>query len=304
MNAKISTFGAFGRGVAGGPTVSICPSEMKSARPPLDNGREETSLLTIRSRSYCVPWTMENATFRLERDTMGEMEVPAEALWGASTQRAVLNFPVSGERFDPDLIYAYGLIKWAAARADAALGVVAPNLAELIERAAAEVFSGEHDGHFVVDVFQSGSGTSTNMNANEVIANRCSILAREPLGSKRPVHSNDHVNQSQSSNDTFPAAMHVATALARKDSLIPSLEKTRDSLGGKAEAFHEVSKIGRTHLMDATPVRLGQEFAGDARQVDLAGVKFKGQTKFKSLRDRQITGIGRCKLPEKPILLT
>ena len=204
---------------------------------------------------------------------MGEMEVPAEALWGASTQRAVLNFPVSGERLDPDLIHAYGLIKWAAAKANGVLGVIPSELTALIETAASEVFEGRHDGHFVVDVFQTGSGTSTNMNVNEVIANRCSLLAGELPGSKRPIHPNDHVNQSQSSNDTFPTAMHVAAAMALKESLIPALEKTRDSLAVKAGDFHEVLKIGRTHLMDATPVRLGQEFGGYARQLDLAVVR-------------------------------
>lgn len=204
---------------------------------------------------------------------MGEMEVPGEALWGASTQRAVLNFPVSGEGLDPAMLHAYGLIKWAAARANRELGVVPGDLADLIETAAAEVFAGKLDQHFVVDVFQTGSGTSTNMNTNEVIANRCSQLAGEPVGSKRPVHPNDHVNQSQSSNDTFPTAMHLAVAMLLRADLITALEKARDSLAAKAEAFHEVLKIGRTHLMDATPVRLGQEFGGYARQLDLAVVR-------------------------------
>lgn len=216
---------------------------------------------------------MSTAGYRIERDTMGEMEVPREALWGASTQRAVLNFPVSGERLDPALIRAYGLVKWAAARANRELGIVAPDLADLIETAAAEVFAGKLDEHFVVDVFQTGSGTSSNMNVNEVIANRCSQLAGEALGSKKPVHPNDHVNQSQSSNDTFPAAMHIAAAMSLKSDLIPALERTRDSLAAKAQVFHEVLKIGRTHLMDATPVRLGQEFGGYARQLDLAVVR-------------------------------
>lgn len=210
---------------------------------------------------------------RIERDTMGEMEVPEDALWGASTQRAALNFPVSGERLDPALIHAYGLIKWAAARANRELGIVPPDLADLIETAAAEVFGGKLDGHFVVDVFQTGSGTSTNMNVNEVIANRCSQLAGEAVGSKRPVHPNDHVNQSQSSNDTFPTAMHLAAAMSLRADLIPALERTRDSLAAKSAAFHDVLKIGRTHLMDATPVRLGQEFGGYARQLDLAVVR-------------------------------
>ena len=217
-----------------------------------------------------VSWGMSMAGKRIERDTMGEMEVPEDALWGASTQRAVLNFPVSGERLDPALIHAYGLIKWAAARANRELGIVAPDLADLIESAAAEVFEGTLDGHFVVDVFQTGSGTSTNMNVNEVIANRCSQLAGEAIGSKKPVHPNDHVNQSQSSNDTFPTAIHLALAMRLKADLIPALELTRESLAAKSAAFHDVLKIGRTHLMDATPVRLGQEFGGYVRQLDLA----------------------------------
>lgn len=216
---------------------------------------------------------MKEGPFRIERDTMGEMEVPVDALWGASTQRAVLNFPISGRYVDPGIVHAYGLIKWAAASANAELGVVPEDLAELIEKASEEVYLGEHDEHFVVDVFQTGSGTSTNMNANEVIANRCSQLAGEEIGSRKPVHPNDHVNQSQSSNDTFPTAIHLAVSLALSNELIPSLAALRDSLSEKAAAFHDVLKIGRTHLMDATPVRLGQEFSGYARQADLAVVR-------------------------------
>jgi len=204
---------------------------------------------------------------------MGEMEIPGTALWGASTQRAVLNFPISGDRVDSGIIHAYGLVKWAAAKANTDLGILPADLGGLIETAAMEIHLGRHDEHFVVDVFQTGSGTSTNMNVNEVIANRCSILAGEPLGSKRPVHPNDHVNQSQSSNDTFPTAVHVAAGLALKSELMPVLESLRDSLRAKAEAFHPILKIGRTHLMDATPIRLGQEFGGYVRQVDLAVVR-------------------------------
>lgn len=226
-------------------------------------------------RGDFVSWGMSTGEQRVERDTMGEMEVPQDALWGATTQRAVLNFPVSGDLLDPAVIHAYGLIKWAAARANRELATVPPELADLIETAAVEVFEGKLDGHFVVDVFQTGSGTSTNMNVNEVIANRCSQLSGEALGSKTPVHPNDHVNQSQSSNDTFPTAIHIAVAMSLKTDLIPSLERTRDSLMAKAEAFHDVFKIGRTHLMDATPVRLGQEFGGYARQLDLAVVRAK-----------------------------
>ncbi len=210
---------------------------------------------------------------RTERDTLGEMEIPGDALWGASTQRAVLNFPISGEGLDVGLIHAYGLIKGAAARANGELGTVSPDRVALIERAAQEVAEGRLDRHFVVDVFQTGSGTSTNMNANEVIANRCSQLAGEPLGSKRPVHPNDHVNAGQSSNDTFPTAIHVAVATALVRDLVPALERCGAALAEKAEAFHGILKIGRTHLMDATPVRLGQEFSGYARQLELAAAR-------------------------------
>ena len=205
---------------------------------------------------------------RIERDTMGEMEVPEEALYGASTQRAVLNFPISGESSNPGLIHAYGLIKWAAARVNGELGHVNKDLTIQIERAAEEVYDGKLDDHFPVDVYQTGSGTSTNMNANEVIANRCSQLAGKPIGSKDPIHPNDHVNQGQSSNDTFPTAMHIATAVAIKETLVPSLEKLHCSLNKKADEFHDILKIGRTHLMDATPVRLGQEFGGYAKQIE------------------------------------
>jgi fumarate hydratase class II len=206
---------------------------------------------------------------RIERDTMGEMAVPEAALWGASTQRAVLNFPVSGESVDPALVHAYGLIKWVAAGVNAELGIIPREVSEWIRLAAEEVHQGRHDEHFVVDVFQTGSGTSTNMNANEVIANRCSQLAGKAVGSKDPVHPNDHVNQGQSSNDTFPTAIHLAVAELLQGMLLPSLVATHEILTAKSEEFHEVLKIGRTHLMDATPIRLGQEFGGYARQVEL-----------------------------------
>lgn len=214
---------------------------------------------------------MTNSTneTRIEKDTMGEMEVPASALYGASTQRAVLNFPVSGEPVESGMVRAYGLIKWAAARVNGELGNVDKDKTELIEKAALEVYAGELDQHFPVDVYQTGSGTSTNMNANEVIANRCSQIAGEAIGSKKPIHPNDHVNQGQSSNDTFPTAMHIAVGVALKQDLLPALDGLHKSLAKKAEAFHDVLKIGRTHLMDATPVRLGQEFGGYAKQIEL-----------------------------------
>lgn len=201
---------------------------------------------------------------------MGEMPVPADALYGASTQRAVLNFPVAGRGFDRSMIRGMGLIKWAAALANKDLGLLPPEQGDLIAQAAEEVVKGRHDAHFVVDIFQTGSGTSTNMNANEVIANRCSQIAGKPIGSKEPVHPNDHVNLGQSSNDTIPAAIHIATAESLQNTLLPELTALQGALKAKAEAFHDIIKIGRTHLMDATPVRLGQEFGGYARQVELS----------------------------------
>lgn len=207
---------------------------------------------------------------RIEKDSMGEMSVPAEALYGASTQRAVLNFPVSGQPVPFPVVHAYGLIKWAAAKVNAELGILPKDKAELIEQAALEVAAGDLDAHFVLDVFQTGSGTSTNMNANEVISNRICQLAGNPIGAKEPVHPNDHVNMGQSSNDTFPTAMHLAVGQEIKNRLVPALEKLQAALEVKAEAFWDVLKIGRTHLMDATPVRLGQEFKGYARQAELS----------------------------------
>ncbi|NNC89591.1 MAG: class II fumarate hydratase [Akkermansiaceae bacterium] len=207
---------------------------------------------------------------RLEKDSMGEMPVPADALYGASTQRAVLNFPVSHEPVDPGIVHAFGLIKWAAARVNGELGHVDKAKTALIEQAAQEVHEGKLDAHFPIDVYQTGSGTSTNMNANEVIANRCAQLAGVALDAPRdekPVHPNDHVNQGQSSNDTFPTAMHIAAGTALKNDLLPALAALEASLSRKSKEFWDVLKIGRTHLMDATPVRLGQEFSGYAQQV-------------------------------------
>ncbi|OAI56074.1 class II fumarate hydratase [Verrucomicrobiaceae bacterium SCGC AG-212-N21] len=205
---------------------------------------------------------------RIEKDSMGEMPVPAEALYGASTQRAVLNFPVSGRPVPYPIVHAYGLIKWAAARVHHDLGLLPKDKAALIEQASLEVAEGKLDQHFVLDIYQTGSGTSTNMNANEVISNRACQIAGKPIGAKDPVHPNDHVNMGQSSNDTFPTAMHVAVAQELQKKLLPVLQKLQAALAKKGEAFWDVLKIGRTHLMDATPVRLGQEFKGYARQVE------------------------------------
>lgn len=212
-------------------------------------------------------------TPRIEEDSMGKMEVPSDALYGASTQRAVLNFPISGYRVSREFIRALGLIKWAAAEANLELGLLDEERVTLISRAAEEMIKGTLDEHFPVDVFQTGSGTSTNMNANEVISNRCCQLAGKPIGSKDPVHPNDHVNMGQSSNDVIPTAIHVAVGEALRNGLLPALEALNNSLERKALEFWTVIKIGRTHLMDATPIRLGQEFSGYARQIEFAKLR-------------------------------
>src|SRR5204863_3497325 len=199
---------------------------------------------------------------RVEKDSMGEMSVPESALYGASTQRAVLNFPVSGWRFSRPFIRALGLLKWAAAQANHDLGLLDAERSALIVQAAEEVAEGKLDEHFPLDIFQTGSGTSTNTNANEVIANRCAQLAGTPIGSRELVHPNDHVNMGQSSNDVIPSAIHISAAEQLKTCLIPALEKLHAAVETKAKEFWEIIKIGRTHLMDATPVRLGQEFSG------------------------------------------
>ena len=219
---------------------------------------------------------MSPGSFRVEKDSMGEMSVPAEALYGASTQRAVLNFPISGYRFGRSFLRALGLVKAAAAQANQELGKLDGKLAGLIGQAAEELIAGQLDAHFPIDIFQTGSGTSTNMNANEVLANRCSQLAGEPIGSKKPVHPNDHVNMGQSSNDVIPTAMHVAAAETLHNDLLPALAELAAALDAKAREFWDVIKIGRTHLMDATPVRLGQEFAGYARQMHLGRQRLQG----------------------------
>jgi fumarate hydratase class II len=199
--------------------------------------------------------------FRVEHDSMGEVLVPEDALWGANTQRAVQNFPVSGERLPRELIGALASIKGAAATVNGRLGVLEPDMAEAIHDAAAEVARGDYDDQFPIDVYQTGSGTSSNMNANEVIA----TLATRRLG--KPVHPNDHVNASQSSNDVFPSAIHIAAAGLIKQSLLLALDRLAAALGAKASEFADVVKSGRTHLMDATPVTLGQEFGGYAAAV-------------------------------------
>ena len=209
------------------------------------------------------------AETRTERDSMGEMQVPANAYYGASTQRAVLNFPISDLRFPRQFIRAIGQIKQAAARVNAALGTVDPQIAEAIDRAAQEVIDGKLDDNFVLDIFQTGSGTSTNMNANEVIANRASELLGGFRGSRK-VHPNDHVNFGQSSNDVIPTAIHLAALVSIEHELLPALQQLRTALQQKADEFMPVIKTGRTHLQDATPIRLGQEFLGYAGQIERA----------------------------------
>ncbi len=215
---------------------------------------------------------MAKTKYRVESDSMGKMEVPTDAYYGAQTARAVENFPVSGRTLPREFIRAMGLVKLAAAQTNAELGFLKKNTARAIARAAQEVVDGKLDDHFVVDVFQTGSGTSTNMNTNEVIANR----AAEMLRGKTSVHPNDHVNMGQSSNDVIPTAMHVSSLEAIEKDLIPSLEYLRDALSKKAKEFDHIVKIGRTHLMDATPIRLGQEFSGYASMVDHGISRLKG----------------------------
>jgi len=204
---------------------------------------------------------------RVERDSMGEMHVPDTAYYGAQTQRAVENFPVSGLTMPVGLIRALGMIKRAAAKVNNDLGLLDKERSEAIIQAAQEVIDGKLDDQFPIDVFQTGSGTSSNMNANEVIGNRGSELMGGTIGSREPVHPNDHVNKGQSSNDVIPTAIHVATSLALANALIPALKELHKALDRKAKDFDAILKIGRTHLQDATPIRLGQEFSGYAAMV-------------------------------------
>jgi len=209
---------------------------------------------------------MSEEGFRVESDTMGEVRLPAWAYWGAQTQRAVENFGVSDKRIPPVLIEALGLLKRYAAEINGELGTVPAELAKAIAQAAEELIGGRWNEHFPIDVFQTGSGTSWNMNANEVIANRANEILGSPLGAKKPVHPNDHVNRGQSSNDVIPAAIHIANRRAGED-LVAALRELEKALSDKAVAFREVVKLGRTHLQDAVPMTLGQEFSGYASQI-------------------------------------
>jgi fumarate hydratase class II len=211
---------------------------------------------------------MAESESRIETDSMGPVEVPAEHYWGAQTARSLVHFPIGDDLMPRPVIRAMGILKEAAARANAELGRLDPKLADLIVEAAREVADGNLDAEFPLHVWQTGSGTQTNMNANEVIANRAIELAGGQRGSKNPVHPNDHVNMSQSSNDTFPTAMHIAAAEQIVHALLPSVRALRDALAAKARQFDDVIKIGRTHLMDAVPLTLGQELSGYVAQLD------------------------------------
>lgn len=200
--------------------------------------------------------------YRIEKDTMGEIQVPSDKYYGAQTARSLMNFKIGGDRFPRELIRALGILKKAAALTNKELGTLSAEKADLIVKAADEVIEGKLDEHFPLVVWQTGSGTQTNMNANEVIANRAIELAGGELGSKKPIHPNDDVNKAQSSNDTFPTAMHIAAVEQIHHRLIPMVTKLRDALQKKSEEFKDIIKIGRTHLMDAVPLTLGQEFSG------------------------------------------
>ncbi|MDE0779840.1 MAG: class II fumarate hydratase [Alphaproteobacteria bacterium] len=217
---------------------------------------------------------MTNNT-RTESDTMGEVEVPADKYWGAQTQRSIENFPIGNDRMPTNLVRALGIQKQAAAKANLALGQLEEDVANAIVAAAQEVIDGKFDDNFPLVVWQTGSGTQSNMNANEVIANRANEMMGGKAGDKEPVHPNDHVNRSQSSNDTFPAAMHISAAIEFQKRLIPSLNHLKDALDAKTKEFADIIKIGRTHTQDATPLTLGQEFSGYAAQMGgvIAGVE-------------------------------
>lgn len=213
---------------------------------------------------------MSEVKVRIETDTLGKVEVPEECYWGAQTQRSVENFPIGEQRFPAIFIRSLFIVKIAAAKTNKILGKLDAALCEYIERACNEGLAGKFDNQFPLVVWQTGSGTQTNMNANEVIANRANEIAGFPRGGKRPVHPNDHVNLSQSSNDVFPTAMHIAAVLALNEQLLPSLDKLIGSLQARSEEFSKIVKIGRTHMMDATPLTLGQEFSGYVAQLQLA----------------------------------
>ena len=232
--------------------------------------------------------TSSGQRYRIERDSMGPVRVPKEAYYGAQTQRAIENFPVSGWRFGREFLYALGLIKLAAAKTNFKLGLLGKRIARAIAQASQEVMEGRWDEQFTVDVFQTGSGTSTNMNANEVIANRANEILGSKKGAYRPAHPNDHVNLGQSTNDVFPSAIHIASVTLLRQKLLPALSDLHKALKVKGREFYSILKIGRTHLQDATPIRLGQEFKGYARQVELGIHRI--QNAMKSLSELPLGG--------------
>ncbi|RZT28989.1 class II fumarate hydratase [Cupriavidus agavae] len=209
----------------------------------------------------------KSSATRIEKDSLGDVAVPADHLWGAQTERSRQNFRIGSEKMPPALIEAFAVLKLCAARANRELGVLKPDVADAIERAAEEVIAGKWPAEFPLSVWQTGSGTQTNMNLNEVISNRAIQMLGGEVGSKKPVHPNDHVNASQSSNDSFPTAMHIAATRAIQQTLLPSLEKLQQTFAKKVEAFSDIVKVGRTHLQDAVPLTLGQEFSGYMTQV-------------------------------------
>ena len=215
------------------------------------------------------------AATRKEADSIGEIDVPADRLWGAQTQRSLEYFSIGRDRMPPEMIRAYALLKKAVANVNSAQGRLGADARRLIVQACDEIVEGRHDDEFPLRVWMTGSGTQFNMNVNEVISNRCSQLAGTPLGSNTPVHPNDHANMQQSSNDTFPTAMHIAAAMGARERLIPAVVGLRDALAGKAEEWADIVKIGRTHLQDATPLTLGQEFSGYAAMLadDVEGLE-------------------------------
>lgn len=228
------------------------------------------------------------AEHRVEKDSMGEMQVPLDAYYGAQAARAQENFPISSLRFSRRFIAALGLIKWACAEINWKLGLLDEKRKQLIQQAGQEVIDGKLDAYFIVDIFQTGSGTSTNMNANEVIAGRANEIAHGKRGGKEPVHPNDHVNMEQSSNDVIPTAMHISAAVAIKQDLIPALEHLEQTLEKKARELDGIVKIGRTHLQDATPIRLGQEISGYAQQARLSGLR--AEKAINALRELPLGG--------------
>ena len=208
--------------------------------------------------------------FRVEQDSMGQVEVPSDRYWGAQTQRSVQNFKIGGERFPREMIWALGIVKQSVAEVNRDLGLLTPDETEVIRQATQEVIDGKLDDHFPLVVWQTGSGTQTNMNVNEVVANRAIEILGGVLGSKKPIHPNDHVNKSQSTNDSFPTAIHLAVVDRIEHHLKPMVTRLRESLADKSNEFAEIVKIGRTHLQDATPLTLGQEFSGYVQQLDNA----------------------------------